>query len=173
MQPTTTTTRATTETRVIAFIDGYGLRPRPHTFNLGDYRKGRQDKPTIEMKEWKAFVRQRATLAMGNREPYDASSVSTEVVLIAKTPYGKSDGDLWEQEVKWERTASKPQGEVRRIDSTQPDFDNCIKACLDAIKGIVIADDVQVRGLDGSTMIYGPKPGFRITVRPIGKVRTS
>lgn len=154
-------TNGTSDSRVIARIEGFGLRPVPHSFNSRIIGGRIVPAPNPALGDWQVFVKANAVEAMGDREPYDGGNVWAEVILIARTPYGFLDGDIWGQEVRWDRTRKRAIREGPSVG----DLDNTLKSTLDALRGIVFADDVQVRSLDGSRMIYGPEPGFRITVR--------
>lgn len=62
------------------------------------------------------------------------------------------------------RRAAAIAGNIRP--TGKPDLDNYVKAALDAINGIVIADDAQ--GVEISAhKIYGPNPKVVLTVAPL------
>jgi hypothetical protein len=161
MSATTRTTTRATDPRVIAFVEGYGLRPRPHSFNSKIVNWKIVPAPNPNLVAWQEFVKKEAKKVIGDIYPYDAGLVWAEIVLIERTPYGKKHGDTWGQNVRWDRVEKVSVREGLSV----ADFDNTIKSTLDAIKGVVIADDIQVRCLDKSRMIYGPEAGFRITIR--------
>jgi hypothetical protein len=151
--------------RVIAFVEGFGLRPVPRSFQSQIVNWKIRPAPSPALRAWQAFVRERAIEAMNGRDPYDGGPVWCEITLIARTPYGWRHGDVWGQNVRWDGASKR----AVRTGKTEPDFDNAIKSLLDGCKEIIFADDVQVRCLDGSRMIYGPEPGFRLIVRRLGE----
>jgi Holliday junction resolvase RusA-like endonuclease len=55
-------------------------------------------------------------------------------------------------------------GDIRP--TSRPDLDNYVKAALDAINGIVIADDALVVELEACKR-YGPDPKVVLTVTPL------
>ena len=153
-----------TTANLIAYIEGFGLKPVPHSFTSKIVNWTIVPAPNPALRAWRAFVQEKARQAMGDRSPFDEGAVSAEIILICKTPYGKKAGDLWSQNVRWDRERARAVREGPPV----PDLDNLVKSTLDGLKGIVIADDVQVRSLDGSRMIYGPRAGFRVAIRRMG-----
>lgn len=69
----------------------------------------------------------------------------------------------WEWPASWSQKKRAANG----FKVSRPDADNIIKACCDAMNGIVFHDDSQVALLSASK-IYGEKPGVHISVGAMG-----
>ena len=53
----------------------------------------------------------------------------------------------------------------QELPTKKPDLDNCIKALMDALNGVVWHDDVQVVNLD-VTKAYAAAPGLHVAIEP-------
>lgn len=69
----------------------------------------------------------------------------------------------WEWPASW----SVRKRAANQFKISRPDADNIIKACCDAMNGIVYHDDAQVAMLSAAKM-YGDKPGVEISVGAMG-----
>jgi hypothetical protein len=123
--------------------------PRPHSFDRT---------PQPLQGQWKATVSQAARSAMGSQEP-TLENVAVEMLFTYPARGGESDGTPCSTPV---RPGPKP-GQWSKQDRTIPDTDNLAKLVLDAMEGIVYANDVQVVDFR-ARKVFGPEPGVWVTV---------
>jgi Holliday junction resolvase RusA-like endonuclease len=91
-------------------------------------------------KPWREAVAWQATEAMQGREPFTGALVVELFFLFPrpKSHYGTG------------RNAEVLRPAAPMFMQTKPDVDKCVRACLDAMKGIVYRDDSQVAGVCAS-----------------------
>jgi hypothetical protein len=95
---------------------------------------------------------------MRSQEP-TLENVAVEMLFTLPARGGEPDGTPCSTPV---RPGPKP-GQWRKLDRTIPDSDNLAKLALDAMEGIVYADDVQVVEL-WVRKVYGSEPGVGVSV---------
>lgn len=104
-------------------------------------------------RKYEAHGRVAAQLVMDGQPPL---SCPVKIIALVELPIPGS----W----SGKRNAAAITGEIRP--TSRPDIDNYIKSALDAINGIVIADDSLVVELDARKR-YGVDPKVVLTVVPI------
>jgi Holliday junction resolvase RusA-like endonuclease len=104
-------------------------------------------------RKYEAHGRLAAQMAMEDRPPIPGP---VRIVALVELPIPMS----------WSRTrrAAALAGDIRP--TTRPDLDNYLKAALDAINTIVVADDSRVVELDARKR-YGIQPKLVLTVIPL------
>jgi len=120
---------------------------RPRTSVRGGFARIYTDAAT---RKYEASVRAAAEKVMGDRDPFEGP---LSVSLRFRMPIPKSA-------TKRVRTAMAA-GEIAH--TGRPDIDNCQKAILDALNGVVFADDGQVcRAF--TSKLYAEIPGVDVRV---------
>jgi Holliday junction resolvase RusA-like endonuclease len=104
-------------------------------------------------RKYGAHGRLAAQLAMGDRPPIEAP---VRIELLVELPVPAS----WSER----KRAAAIVGDVRP--TSRPDIDNFLKAILDAINGIVVADDSQAVEVH-ATKKFGLVPKMLATVFPL------
>jgi Holliday junction resolvase RusA-like endonuclease len=104
-------------------------------------------------RKYEAHGRLAAQLAMGGRPPLD---VPCALVAMIELPIPAS----WSKR----RRAAAISGDIRP--TSRPDVDNYVKAALDAINGIVVADDSLVVDLQAQKK-YGVNPRVVLQIAPL------
>lgn len=108
-------------------------------------------------RSYEAAIRSLAMIAMRTRPPITAP-VKVEIVVDLPMPAS------WPRR----RKGSAMAGFI--VPAVRPDLDNLAKAALDAINGIVLADDGLVVELHALKR-YALAPGMTITITPLVEVR--
>jgi Holliday junction resolvase RusA-like endonuclease len=109
-----------------------GLRQQPSSSAIAEVEQGdRRDPVTVIVDGFEAHGRLSAQLAMDGRPPIEAP---VRIELLVELPVPAS----WSRR----KTADAITGHIRP--TSRPDVDNYLKAILDAISTIVVADDAQV-----------------------------
>jgi Holliday junction resolvase RusA-like endonuclease len=104
-------------------------------------------------RKYEAHGRLAAQLAMDGRPPFD---VPCGLTALIELPIPAS----WSKR----RRAAAISGDIRPI--TRPDVDNYVKAALDAINGIVVADDSLVVDLQAQKK-YSLTPQVVLHIAPV------
>jgi Holliday junction resolvase RusA-like endonuclease len=105
-------------------------------------------------RKYEAHGRLAAQLAMDGRPPIVAPA---RMIAHIELPIPSS----WSQR----RQAAALAGDIRP--TSRPDLDNYLKAALDAINGIVVADDSLIVEFDARKR-YGLDPKVVLTITPLG-----
>lgn len=64
------------------------------------------------------------------------------------------------------RNAAQVKASAPHSVAVKPDIDKLLRACLDALTGVIFRDDAQVVRVSASKT-YGPRPGAHIEVTPL------
>jgi Holliday junction resolvase RusA-like endonuclease len=115
-------------------------------------RKGFSYTPAATRK-YEAHGRLAAQEAMGDRPPIAGP---VRIIALVELPVPAS----WSRT----RTAAALTGDIRP--TTRPDLDNYLKAAMDAINTIVVADDSLIVEIDAGKR-YGVQPKLVVTVIPL------
>lgn len=102
-------------------------------------------------RDYENFVKQLAALAMCRADPWDCAC-AVEVLVMLPIPASMSKKDQARALLK------------SLLPAKRPDLDNCVKACLDGMNGIVYADDRLICELT-ARKIYSVKPGVYVEVK--------
>lgn len=106
-----------------------------------------------ETRNREAFVRERATTAMGGRDRLDGP-VHMEVLITIEPP------------ASWSGRQRKLALAGARRPVGKPDLDNCIKSLADAFEGVVFRNDTQVVAVSAAKR-YGEREETIVVVRPV------
>jgi Holliday junction resolvase RusA-like endonuclease len=110
-------------------------------------------------RKYEAHGRLVAQQAMDGRPPIDGP-VCAEIDVTLPAPMSWST----------KRRDAALRGEIRP--TSRPDCDNYIKAALDILNAIVIADDCLIVEIIAAKC-YGPVPQLRVTITPIDAVASN